>query len=145
MMSTLENYNKKNTNYGTPIDPNPRIRSHRKSPPLLIRFPLSKTVVNNATESIITTTVHKENKIFNESLPPIKRHFRFTGSKPIRYLSPVFDFHIKNLKPLFGSKKKVDQGLNTKLESSEAEFESHQAEGPYKISVITKNNFRTTQ
>ena len=127
----------------TPIDPDPRIRSHKKAPPILIKFNNSNTISNYTTDSFLNArSVNKnyDTKDINAVLPPIK--FKTFRKRNIRYLSPVFNFNTKDLKPLFERKKKVDQSLTTKIENSDLEIENQHNQSAYKISVITKTNVK---
>ena len=59
----------------TPIDPDPRIRSHKKAPPILIKFNNSNTISNYTTDSFLNArSVNKnyDTKDINAVLPPIK-------------------------------------------------------------------------
>lgn len=137
-------YRKPNKNYATPIDPNPGIRSHHKNPPFLLKFPSCKHESTYINSNFLSTSLHENNeKVLHSSLPPIQHKGKIFKNRPTRYLSPVFN--IKNLQPLFASKKKVDQGLTAMFDMSDNSPENGIADSTYRISVVTRSNLRSTQ
>ena len=74
-MSIPQIFNRKFSNSGTPIDPNPRQIIQRKSPPLLLRFNLAKTFSTNAIDINLsfsnTTRNFSLEKSTENKLPPI--------------------------------------------------------------------------
>ncbi|OMJ72961.1 hypothetical protein SteCoe_28468 [Stentor coeruleus] len=141
-MSISEKNKSKKLSIATPINPFPQISSKKKKPPLLIKLYQTRRSLPDYPDMYIlntqTTTSFNANKIINDPLPPIKPA-GFTKNRRFKYLSPTLRLNVKDLRPLFEHKKKVDQSLTTKFDCSDIETETPQFDDAYKISITTKN------
>jgi hypothetical protein len=141
-MSISEKYKSKKLSLATPVNPFPQISSKKKKPPLLIKLYQTRRSLPDYPDIYIlntqTTASFNNSKIISDVLPPIKPA-GIQKNRRFKYLSPTLRLKVKDLRPLFEHKKKVDQSLTTKFDCSDIETETPQLDNTYKISITTKN------